>query len=68
MRIEIAGGPTLELKQGEMALLRKGAESLWHGWPERRAAASAERQRTTANRASDASESRTRVRWACRVR
>jgi len=29
-RIEIAGGPTLELKPGDMAALPKGAETTWH--------------------------------------
>jgi uncharacterized cupin superfamily protein len=28
--IEIAGGPTLELKVGDMASLPKGAETIWH--------------------------------------
>jgi len=30
VRIEIARGPTLELKKGDMASLPNGAESLWH--------------------------------------
>lgn len=30
VRIEIAGGPTLELEKGDMASLPKGAETLWH--------------------------------------
>jgi uncharacterized cupin superfamily protein len=30
VRIEIANGPTLDLKQGDMASLPKGAETLWH--------------------------------------
>jgi len=29
VRIEIAGGATLDLKQGDMASLPKGAETLW---------------------------------------
>jgi quercetin dioxygenase-like cupin family protein len=29
-RIEIAGGPTLDLKPGDMAALPKGAETTWH--------------------------------------
>ena len=29
-RIEIAGGPTLELKCGDMASLPKGADTTWH--------------------------------------
>jgi quercetin dioxygenase-like cupin family protein len=29
-RIEIANGPTLELKPGDMASLPKGAETKWH--------------------------------------
>jgi quercetin dioxygenase-like cupin family protein len=29
-RIEIANGPTLELKPGDMASLPKGAETRWH--------------------------------------
>lgn len=29
-RIEIAGGPTLELKAGDMASLPKGASTTWH--------------------------------------
>ncbi len=29
-RIEIKGGSTLNLKQGDMASLPKGAETLWH--------------------------------------
>jgi quercetin dioxygenase-like cupin family protein len=30
VRIEIAGGATLELKKGDIASLPKGAETLWH--------------------------------------
>jgi uncharacterized cupin superfamily protein len=30
VRIEIAGGPTLDLKQGDMASLPKDTETLWH--------------------------------------
>jgi uncharacterized cupin superfamily protein len=30
VRIEIAGGPTLELKVGDMASLPKGAHTTWH--------------------------------------
>ncbi len=30
VRIEIAGGATLDLKQGDMASIPKGAETLWH--------------------------------------
>ncbi len=30
VRIEIAGGPTLDLEQGDMASLPKGAKTLWH--------------------------------------
>jgi len=30
VRIEIAGGATLDLKKGDMASLPKGAETLWH--------------------------------------
>ncbi len=30
VRIEIAGGPTLDLKQGDIASIPKGAETLWH--------------------------------------
>lgn len=30
VRIEIAGGPTLDLKQGDMASLPKNTETLWH--------------------------------------
>jgi uncharacterized cupin superfamily protein len=29
-RVEIAGGPTLELKPGDMASLPEGAETTWH--------------------------------------
>jgi uncharacterized cupin superfamily protein len=29
-RVEIAGGPTLDLKAGAMASLPKGAETTWH--------------------------------------
>ena len=29
-RLEIAGGPTLELKEGDMASLPKGADVTWH--------------------------------------
>jgi len=29
-RVEIADGPTLELKPGDMASLPKGAETIWH--------------------------------------
>jgi hypothetical protein len=29
-RIEISGGPTLELKVGDMASLPKGAKTVWH--------------------------------------
>jgi uncharacterized cupin superfamily protein len=29
-RIEIAGGPTLELKEGDMATLPKGVTTTWH--------------------------------------
>jgi uncharacterized cupin superfamily protein len=29
-RIEIAGGPTLELKAGDMASMPTGAETTWH--------------------------------------
>jgi uncharacterized cupin superfamily protein len=29
-RIEIAGGPTLEVKPGDMASLPRGAETTWH--------------------------------------
>jgi uncharacterized cupin superfamily protein len=29
-RIEINDGPTLELSQGDMASIPKGAETLWH--------------------------------------
>ena len=29
-RIEIAGGPTLELETGDMAALPKGAKTTWH--------------------------------------
>lgn len=30
VRIEIAGGATLDLTQGDMASIPKGAETLWH--------------------------------------
>jgi mannose-6-phosphate isomerase-like protein (cupin superfamily) len=30
VRIEIKDGPTLELSQGDMASIPKGAETLWH--------------------------------------
>ena len=30
VRIEIADGPTLDLKQGDMASIPKGADTLWH--------------------------------------
>jgi len=30
VRIEIAGGPTLDLKKGDIASIPKGAETLWH--------------------------------------
>ena len=30
VRIEIAGGATLDLKKGDIASLPKGAETLWH--------------------------------------
>jgi quercetin dioxygenase-like cupin family protein len=29
-RVEISGGPTLELKTGDMAALPKGAKTTWH--------------------------------------
>jgi uncharacterized cupin superfamily protein len=29
-RVEIAGGPTLEVKAGDMATIPKGAETTWH--------------------------------------
>jgi uncharacterized cupin superfamily protein len=30
VRIEIAGGPTLELNVGDMASIAKGAQTTWH--------------------------------------
>ena len=33
VRIEVAGGPTLELKPGDMASLPKGAVTRWHITP-----------------------------------
>jgi uncharacterized cupin superfamily protein len=29
-RIEIAGGPTLEARKGDMAVIPRGAETIWH--------------------------------------